>query len=216
MKTSRGFTLLEVLLATALVGLLLAGLNIFIFSMGELWGKNSDRRLFDQHVNAVTRYLQRELRAAGLPPAGKKGEYAITPQEIRPGGGLAETLLTFDLPGGSRLFEWPAQPLPEVVCSLQVRERQGLFLLWHSRLETRFYDDPPREVLVTPWATEMSYEYYDSDTKRWSIERALKRESSSSRAYLVPQRIRLKFAYRGLQRETVLLVPTVTEGLPNY
>jgi len=32
----------------------------------------------------------------------------------------------------------------------------------------------------------------------------------------VPQRIRLKFAYRGLQRETVLLVPTVTEGLPNY
>ena len=112
MKNRRGFTLLEVLLATALVGLLLAGLNIFIFSMGELWGKNSDRRLFDQHVNAVTRYLQRELRAAGLPPAGKKGEYAITPQEIRPGGGLAETLLTFDLPGGSRLFEHIGHALP--------------------------------------------------------------------------------------------------------
>jgi len=215
MKRRRGFTLLEVLLATALVGLLLAGLNLFIFSMGELWGKNSDRRLFDQHVNAVTRYLQRELRAAALPPVGQTGEYAIGPQEIRPGGGLAEILLTFDLPEGSRLLEWPDQPLPEVVCSLQVRAGQGLFLLWHSRLETRFADDPPREMRLTPWGTGLAYEYYDAAAKRWSVETAFKRDSTT-RAYLVPQRLRLKFAYRGLQRETVVLLPTVTEGLPNF
>ncbi len=215
MKRPSGFTLLEVLLATALVGLLLAGLNLFIFSMGELWGKNSDRRLFDQHVNAVTRYLQRELRAAALPPAGHAGEYAIAPQEIRPGGGLAEILLTFDLPEGSRLLEWPDQPLPEVVCSLQARPGQGLFLLWHSRLETRFADDPPREMRLTPWGAGLAYEYYDADAKRWSVETAFKRDSTT-RAYLVPQRLRLKFAYRGLQRETVVLLPTVTEGLPNF
>ena len=57
----RGFTLIEVVLAMALVALILVGLNLFVFSMGELWGKNTDVRLFDQHVRAVTRFLQREM-----------------------------------------------------------------------------------------------------------------------------------------------------------
>src|SRR4051812_3329908 len=63
------FTLIEILLALALVALLLVGLNTFIFSMGELWGQRADVRLFDQHVRAVTRFLEHELRAAALPPA---------------------------------------------------------------------------------------------------------------------------------------------------
>ena len=44
--------------------LVLVAMNTFVFSMGELWGHNSNRRLFDQHVNAVTRFLQEEVRAA--------------------------------------------------------------------------------------------------------------------------------------------------------
>jgi prepilin-type N-terminal cleavage/methylation domain-containing protein len=36
------FTLIEVMLSMALVGLVLVGMNTFIFSMGELWGKGTD------------------------------------------------------------------------------------------------------------------------------------------------------------------------------
>ena len=68
-RRSRGFTLLEMLLALALVGMLMVGLNTFVFSMSEIWGRNREPRLFDQHVRAVTRYLESELRTAGLPPA---------------------------------------------------------------------------------------------------------------------------------------------------
>ena len=64
-----GFTLIEVMVSVALIGILLVGLDFFVFSMGELWGKSGDRRLLDQHVEAVTRYLKREFRIAGLPPA---------------------------------------------------------------------------------------------------------------------------------------------------
>ena len=64
------FTLLEMLLALALVALLLVAMNTFIFSMAELWGQRTDLRLFDQHVRAVTRFLNNELRASALPPAG--------------------------------------------------------------------------------------------------------------------------------------------------
>src|SRR5262245_29771708 len=53
---SSGFTLLEILLAVALVGLVLVALNTFVFSMGELWGQRSEVRLFEQHVRAVVRF----------------------------------------------------------------------------------------------------------------------------------------------------------------
>ena len=59
-----------------------------------------------------------------------------------------ENMLTFELPGGSRFFNWPDRPLPEVVCSFQVRQNEGLILLWHSRLEKNFDTDPPRDCLT--------------------------------------------------------------------
>ena len=55
----RGFTLLEILLALSLVALVLVAMNTFVFSMGELWGRNGDLRLFDQHARAVTRFPAR-------------------------------------------------------------------------------------------------------------------------------------------------------------
>src|SRR5687768_9473221 len=112
----RAFTLLEILLALSLVGLVLVSMNTFVFSMGELWGRNSDLRLFDQHARAVTRFLERELRTAAFPPAGRAGAEAISVQEVRAQSGVSENLLTFELPEGSRLLTWPDRRLPEVVC----------------------------------------------------------------------------------------------------
>ena len=210
----RGFTLLEILLALSLVALVLVAMNTFVFSMGELWGRNADLRLFDQHARAVTRFLERELRTAAFPPAGKVGEEAINVQEVRTRNGVSDNLLTFELPEGSRLLTWPDRPLPEVVCSLEVREREGLLLLWHSRLETRFEDDPPRETLITPLVSEITYDYYDEDFKNWKNEAQLRRDSDNR--MVTPQRLRLKFVYGKLEREDVIALPSTPEALPNF
>ena len=210
----RGFTLLEILLALSLVALVLVAMNTFVFSMGERWGRNADLRLFDQHARAVTRFLERELRAAAFPPAGKIGEEAINVQEVRTRNGVSDNLLTFELPEGSRLLTWPDRPLPEVVCSLEVREREGLLLLWHSRLETRFEDDPPRETLITPLVSEITYDYYDEDFKNWKNEAQLRRDSDNR--MVTPQRLRLKFVYGKLEREDVIALPSTPEALPNF
>ncbi len=213
-ETRSAFTLLEILLALALVALVLVSLNTFVFSMGELWGRNTDVRLFDQHVRAVTRFLDQELRSAALPPAAKSGDTPIAPQEIRPKSGVTENLLTFELPEGSRLLTWPDRPLPEVVCSLQVRGRDGLWLLWHSRLETRFADDAPRETLITPLVTGMSYDYYDANFKNWKNEEQLRHDSDNK--VVAPQRLRLKFTYQKLTREVAITLPSSPETLPNF
>ena len=99
-NSSGAFTLLEVLLSLALVGLLLIALNTFVFSMGELWGRNSDRRLFDQHVNAVTRFLQAEVRRAILPPSARANAVPVTAPLITPASGVSGNLITYELPGG--------------------------------------------------------------------------------------------------------------------
>lgn len=208
------FTLLEILLALALVALVVVSLNTFIFSMGELWGRRSEPRLFDLHVRAVTRFLDRELQTASLPPEARSGTAPVSPQEIRPASGVSDNLLTFELPNGCRLFNWPDAPLPDVICSLQVRPGEGLYLLWHSKLEKHFADDPPREVLVTPFVTALAYDYYDSDDKRWQTETMLRKDTSGQPE--TPQRIRLHFAYGSLTRETVIPLLTPGQGLPDY
>lgn len=206
---------MEVLIAIAITGLVFVGMNTFVFSMGEIWGRNSDKRLFDQHVRAVTRFLERELRNAAFPPAIAPGQQEpFVPAEVRPSGGISEQLLTFDLPEGSRLIAWPERPLPEVVCAFQARERQGLFLLWRSRLEERFDEDPPRELLVTPFGSSLAYDYYDADTKRWQTDTRLRRDSTNT--LLTPQRLRIKFVHGALTRESILTLPAAREGLPNF
>jgi hypothetical protein len=182
--------------------------------MGELWGKNGDVRLFDQHVRNVTRFMQQELERAALPPAGRTGQSAIAPQEIKPQNGSTEQMLTFELPQGSRLISWPGRALPDVVCSLAVHDREGLFLLWHSRLEKSFADDPPRETLITPLVTALNYDYYDTDFKRWKTETTLRKDSNGQTT--TPQRLRLVFTYDKLTRETVVTLPNTTEGLPQF
>ncbi len=209
-----GFTLIEILVSLAIVGFILVAMTSFVFSMGELWGRNSDTRLFDQHVRAVTRFLNHELRVAALPPAAQPNSSPIGLQDVRPQNGSQEKLLTFELPSGSRILNWPDRPLPEVVCSLQVRPDQGLILLWHSRLEQNFDTDPPRETVVSPLVTAIAYDYYDTDSNQWTTETMLKLDGQGNP--MTPQRIRLTFTYNKLTRDSVVILPTPTQALPLF
>ena len=208
------FTLLEVLLSLALVALLLVAMDTFVFSMGELWGRNSDRRLFDQHVNAVTRFLQSEIRRSVLPPSARANATPVTAPEVTPANGPSGNLVTYELPAGSRLFTWPDRPLPEVVCSLQVRPHDGLYVLWQSRLEKNFGTAPPRETLITPFVTDMAYDYFDPTFKRWTTETAM--TNGSNNEPQPPQRLRLTFTYGGFTRQTTIPLPTTPQGMPDF
>jgi hypothetical protein len=219
--------------------MLIVAMTTLIFSMGELWGRNNDSRLFNLHTRNVTRFLENELAAAALPPTGGTGgaqstatgntrntgnaasatgaasstSAPVTVQEVRDQTGNSDNYITYELPNGSRLCVWPDRALPSVVCSLAFREGQGLILLWHSRLEINFDIDAPRETLITPLVTGMTYDYYDTDTKTWKNETILRKDNSNQG--LLPQRLRLLFAYSGHTAETVIDIPgPPAQGLP--
>lgn len=213
-RPTAGFTLLEILVALAIAALVLIGLNTFIFSMGDLWGRNADRRLFNEHVNAVTRFLEREFQLATFPPAARASAVPVAPMMVQPANGVPDNLLTFYLPEGCRLLDWPGRPLPEVRCSLQLRPNDGLYLLWQSDLEMGWGTQPPRELKLTPYATAFAYDYYDPTQNVWTTMTTLKVDANGNP--MVPNILRVSFAYGKFTRTTLIPIPAALQGLPNF
>jgi prepilin-type N-terminal cleavage/methylation domain-containing protein len=208
------FTLIEILLAVALLGGLLLALNLFIFSMGEIWGQGREQRLFNEHVRAVTRHVEKLLRTAALAPAVLVGTQAgLTVEEIRGVSGR-EPLLTFELPIGDRVLTWPEAPLPNVVCSLSAAPGEGLVIAWHARIELRFLEDPPRRTVLSPLVTGLSYDYYQPDFRSWKNE--LKPQRDGTGEWPLPARLRLRFGYGPMTTETTVLLPSSMSALPAF
>ncbi|MEI6861060.1 MAG: prepilin-type N-terminal cleavage/methylation domain-containing protein [Verrucomicrobiota bacterium] len=236
---NRGFTMLEILVATALTALVLMGLNTLVFSMAELWGNGSPTRNFDLHARAFTTFLEQEFRTAALAvpvtattsgttgtatgtaagstaaggQAGATGGFSWQAPSGSTPGSSTQPLLTFTLPAGSRLLPWPARALPDVVCALEARD-DGLYLLWHSEYETNFVTDPPRETLLTPLVTALAYDYYDADAKQWTT--TTEPTTDGNNQTLLPGRMRLTFQFETLKQETTVIIPAPNQGLPPF
>ncbi len=211
-----GFTLIEVLLALALLAALLAALNQFVFAITEAWTKDRDRFVFVQHARAVTRHVD-ELLQTAINNAHASGTTTGAPaiDELRVPGGTSSDLLAFDLPNGDRLFNWPGRPLPEVRCGLGLKPDEGLVIYWKSRLEEDFATADLRMTVISPFVTGLTYDYYDTDKKTWSNEEKLQADSTG--AYQTPRRVRLKFSRNGQEIEEIIPLAAVTqEGIPAY
>jgi prepilin-type N-terminal cleavage/methylation domain-containing protein len=208
LRRRAAFTLVEMLLALALLTSLLLALNMFLFSMGELWGQNRRQRLFDQHVRAVTRYLD-ELLA--------RGSLVVEPgRELRLAArsGVSEPALTFDLADGDRLLPWPGKPLPDVECALSTQSGRGLVLAWHSRWEIGFKDAPPRTLVVSPLVQRLEYLYFDEGARAWTATTSPPRDKGDT--WKMPARLRLHFQYERYSANTVVTIPPHVPALPAF
>ena len=210
----RGFTLVELLLAMAIMAMLLVALFTFVFSMGEIWGHGSEKRLFEQHVNAVTRHLEAMFRRAALPLAATATAEPFTIREVRMAAGGTGNLLGFDLADGDRILVWNGPPLPDVQCSLGLDSNRGLLLYWQSKLEIRHDTDPPRTVLVSPFVNRIDYSYRDDDTGSWRS--ATTPQKTGGGHWRVPDSIKLTFVHAGATAERTLTLPIRNGALPLF
>ena len=124
----------------------------------------------------------------------------------------APPMLMFEIDEAPGQCVWPERPLPQVECALQVNADEGLVLLWKSKLEEDNGKARPRKTQLSPFARAISYDYYDAERQAWT--HAEQPQSDGNGGWLVPQRIRVAFAYQGLEREISIVLPDVPEGVP--
>jgi prepilin-type N-terminal cleavage/methylation domain-containing protein len=201
----RAFTLIELLLALALLTMLVTALLTFVFSMGEIWGRGGEKRLFEQHVNAVTRHVESMLRRASWPRGGVGAAEPFAVREVRPQSGPTANLLGFDLLDGDRLLEWPEQPLPEVRCHLAIERERGLVIYWQSLLEQDVDEKPPRLAVVSPLVTQLAYAYQDPNSGFWRTEQVLRKNNTNE--WLLPDRLILTFKQGSFEATRELTLP---------
>lgn len=65
-RRSRGFTLLEVVLAVTIAGAIIAAAATLMVSITDAWLKRLDRHFFEDHVDGVTEFVQACFSSAGM------------------------------------------------------------------------------------------------------------------------------------------------------
>ena len=177
------------------MSMLLVALLTFVFSLSGLWGRSSDQRLFNQHVDAVTRHLESMVHRAALPAVGAWQSEPFSWQEIGSTSDGTFTALSFTLADGDRSLAWGGTLAPLVICALNVAPSRGLVLYWHSSLEED--QDTWHEQPVSPLLTGLSYNYFNPDAGTWRSETTP--EKTTRGAAIVPDQIVLHFTYAKLK-----------------
>lgn len=210
-RRAGAFTLIEVLLALALLAALLLAVNQFIFAITEAWTKSQDRYVFSRHAQAVAQHVE-SLLAAAANRARASGSATGAPALAAlalPNGAGTVPVLAFDLPQPDRVMAGPGATLPEIWCALAWTRETGLALYWKSRLEVEFATVDPRRAILSSFVKSVSYDYLDATSGTWS-EKA-EPESGPNNSYLRPQRLRLHFERAGQQIVEVVEMPPETE-----
>jgi prepilin-type N-terminal cleavage/methylation domain-containing protein len=206
-KLHRGFSLLEMLVSLALLGILMVTLNTFLFSMSELWGGGRDQRLFDQHARAATALVRRAFSEATLAPGGS----GVALKDVDDGAGTTAPRLSFLLPDAGRLADWPEAPLPDVDFNVFVEEGRGLVFQWRSRLELERDLTDRHETVISPFVTGLRFEYFDPELREWTVEDEPVQEPAST-AWRKPARVHLVFERGALKATKVIDLPIKRAG----
>ena len=215
-RSRSGFTLLEIMFAVFMGAALLVAATTFVFSLGELWGKGANVWLFQKHVRGVSRFLEQSFQTSSWKLSD--GEVESVVYWSNRGGREYENeeLLTFELEKSPGVLVWPEDPLPYVVCSLELDDEEGLYLLWRSRLEKDFGEEEPRKTLISPFVKGIKYFYIDPEDEdaEWEIEEDPVKETDGT--FTLPQRIEIIFEYEGQEEKRQIPLPSLFSGVPMF
>lgn len=233
--TVKGFTLIEVVMAVALGGMILTAAAGFVFFVAQLNIAAEEEPLFEEHVDSTTRFVEYILSCA-LPAedatessgsnnsdsdseTGESGtnngqSSSISWQTIPGESGLDTEALSFTLAGDLPILVDEDQAyLPEVECWLVFKEGEGLLLRWRTE-EMRSEDvDDLLTSVISPYVTALTYWYYDQEDDSW--EESDEVETADEGGNRMPEFIALAYEYPdGQEAKRQILLPALDADRP--
>lgn len=224
MSSKKGFSLVEVLLALAVGGIVLMAASSLLVTISQAWANRpATRDAFDAHVNGIAHFLTAMLEEASGSGANSKGNNVI--ELARPVGfsDRDDPLIKFYLPEAPPFFYWPHGLASRVHTYFQFDEGEGFYLLWYTELqelekgENGILQPEDEDQLfrsqVSPYFSEVYYCYYgeeesaEGDQKEWAIESSLE-ENVESGKFRLPDFIKIVFNWEeeNLERTITLAI----------
>jgi prepilin-type N-terminal cleavage/methylation domain-containing protein len=215
---ARAFTLLEVLLTAAILGLILPLLLFFVLTLSEIWLEGVQGDFFPQHVDGVSEFLRQALeRSEAVVAGGAEGETTLPVEWARPPGfsDLEDPLLMFRQVEAPALFVREGESMPNLYVYLYFDPDDGLSLLWYSSHDEEVEDKRDLwRTPVSPYVTALEYCYYDEDRERWNIVEDP--EENDDDAFLLPQFLKLTFEHEGSRYVRNLYLPQRNADVPTF
>ena len=210
-KSGKGFSLVEVLLALSIGGLVLLAATALLVTISQAWANRpATRDAFDAHVNGVSHFLSAVLEEASLSSFALPNDQSIDLQYPVGFSDAQDPLIHFYLREAPPLFFSPYGSAVRVHAYLNVQDGEGLSILWFSELQELEKNDEGRmepqdeselmKTLVSPFCQEIFYCYYGDedarpdDIKEWEIQDSLEESEKGQDNYRIPAFIRLYFA----------------------
>lgn len=232
----RGFTLIEMLLALSLVGILFGAMTYLLGTVSLLWLGSKQQDFFPQHVEGVTLFLNESLRRAeavsaptntgGGGNAAEDGNLSPSAQNAqglpvewaRPPGwnDVRDPLLLFRQKETPALFVREGESLPNINCYLHLDDREGLSILWYSDLEEEVEDEGDLyRTLISPYITRIEYCYYDEEQNEWEVQDDPE-PGRERNVFLLPQFLKLTFTYEDRTFVRNLYLPQRSPDAPLF
>ncbi|MEK9772454.1 MAG: prepilin-type N-terminal cleavage/methylation domain-containing protein [Opitutae bacterium] len=224
MKLLRGFSLIEVLLALALGGILLIAASSLLVTISQAWANRpATRDAFDAHVNGIAHFLTAVFEEATYPNENSQNVGGVELQRPVGFSDREDPMIKFFLPEAPPFFYWPYGPANRVHSYLFFEEAEGLFFLWYSELqeleksengEMQLVDEGQLfRTQISTYLDEVYYCYFgdedDSldDQKSWNILTDLE-ENVETGQFRVPDFIKMVFRWeeQDLERTITLAI----------
>ena len=227
----RGFSMIEVLIALAIGGLLLVSATDLLVLISKRWAEGpSSKDAFDAHVNGVARFLTAVVEEATPPVLNRSGNEAI---DLRRPVGFSDSddpLIHFYLREAPPFFVWPKASASRIHAYLYFEDGEGLSILWFSELqelekneEGNMVPEDEDELFktpISPFCEEIYYCYFGEegdgpeDIKEWEYPTDLRESEKTEGKFQLPAFVKLIFRGEEEDMDRTITIP-VEKLAPN-
>jgi prepilin-type N-terminal cleavage/methylation domain-containing protein len=217
MHGRKGFTLVEVLLALAISGLLLTAATSLLITLSRAWAERpATRDAFDAHVDGVARFFISIMDKATMAPGSENAKSPIFLDRPVDFSDVEDPLISFFVREAPPVLFWPHGLAPRVHCYIYFEDGDGLSLLWYSDLQEMEMGESGKPELeseddlfktpISKFCQEIEYCYYDKEEEQWDLEDELQEDNENDQHNL-PDFIRLVFRMRSQDLERTITIP---------
>lgn len=206
------FSLVEVLIAVALTGMLLTGLSLLTFQVMQAWARQADDPLFDRHVDGLRRVLEACVAETADDSNTRGARRAVNAVLTMPPGTTGASRAPYlRITGAPPFLTGDTYPMGNVRGWLVVEDGSGLVLYWQTDNERRENQDATHRQVLSPWVTSMEYKAYNASAGSWTESADADAFSSGTSIFL-----QLIFDHRGQTRYILLSLSDPAPHNLNY